>query len=226
LKVGERPAKEIRTLRDISVHAGHVERDFGANMNAIASLFLRAKHWQIFLLFAIFYVGGGVIMIFTTMTTQSPDNFGKIGLPLAGVMVLNMLCLLGWLWSMGTFLNSILPPMLRMKMGFFRFALAYPAVYLPVFMLIFQSATRNPGILAIMFPLHLFATFCMFYLLYFVSKSLVLAETGKPVSFHQYAGPFFLLWFFPVGVWITQPRINRLYAERRNAEPYTGVAGN
>lgn len=195
-------------------------------MSAIASLFLRAKHWQIFLLFGIFYVGGGAIMIFTMMTAQSPDNFGKIGLLLGCVMVLNMLCFLGWLWSMGTFLSSILPPMLRMKMWFFRFALIYSALYLPVLIVVFQSLLRNSVPLAIIFPLHFFATFCVFYLLYFVSKSLLLAETGKPVSFHQYAGPFFLLWFFPVGVWITQPRINRLYAERRNAESHSGVTGN
>jgi uncharacterized RDD family membrane protein YckC len=53
--------------------------------------------------------------------------------------------------------------------------------------------------------------FCMLYLLYFVSKNLVLAETRKPASFPDYAGPFFLIWFFPIGIWFTQPRINRLY---------------
>jgi len=54
--------------------------------------------------------------------------------------------------------------------------------------------------------------------IYFVSKSLVLAETGRPAVFYDYAGPFFLVWFFPIGVWIVQPRINRLY-ERKLAEP-------
>jgi hypothetical protein len=74
-------------------------------------------------------------------------------------------------------------------------------------------------LLALIYPLHVFAMICMFYLLYFVSKSLVLGETGKPASFYDYAGPFFLLWFFPAGIWIVQPRVNRLYSERKNAEP-------
>jgi hypothetical protein len=60
--------------------------------------------------------------------------------------------------------------------------------------------------------------YCMFYLLYFVSKSLVLAETDKTATFYDYAGPFFLMWFYPIGIWIIQPRINRLYSERGNAE--------
>jgi hypothetical protein len=50
-----------------------------------------------------------------------------------------------------------------------------------------------------------------------VAKNLVKAETGKRVTFYDYAGPFFLLWFFPIGVWFIQPRINQLYAEKHNA---------
>ena len=54
--------------------------------------------------------------------------------------------------------------------------------------------------------------YCLFFDLNFISKSLALAETGKPVSFYDYSGPFFLIWFFPLGIWFVQPRINRLYA--------------
>lgn len=61
-------------------------------------------------------------------------------------------------------------------------------------------------------PFHLLATYCVFFNLNFVSKSLVLAEAGRAVSFNDYAGPFFLLWFFPLGIWFIQSRINRLYA--------------
>jgi hydrogenase maturation factor len=39
-----------------------------------------------------------------------------------------------------------------------------------------------------------------------------LAMTGRTVSFYDYAGPFFLWWFFPLGIWFVQPRINRLFA--------------
>jgi hypothetical protein len=33
----------------------------------------------------------------------------------------------------------------------------------------------------------------------------------KPVTFSDFAGEFFLIWFFPVGIWIIQPRINKLF---------------
>lgn len=137
--------------------------------------------------------------------------------------VVFMLGFLGWFWSMGTFLDSILQPALRLELRIFRLALIYPMIYIPIFMASFISLSVNPVMFAAIFPFHLLAMSCMFYLLYFVSKSLVMVETNRAVSFYDYAGPFFLLWFFPIGVWFIQPRINRLYEEKMNAEPIPGI---
>jgi len=106
---------------------------------------------------------------------------------------------------------------LRSNVAFFRFALIYPPLYVFAFMVFFQ----NPSALwfAVVIPLHLLAMFCVLYSLYFVSKGLVLAERGKSASFYNYAGSFFLVWFFPIGVWIVQPKVNRLYAGKRNPKP-------
>ncbi|MNL47293.1 hypothetical protein D3C87_1700740 [compost metagenome] len=70
--------------------------------------------------------------------------------------------------------------------------------------------------LLLIIPLHLFSIFCLIYTLYFNAKSLKAVETRKPVTFSDFAGEFFLLWFFPVGVWIIQPRINKIFSE----DPY------
>jgi hypothetical protein len=69
----------------------------------------------------------------------------------------------------------------------------------------------NPGIFAIIFPLHLFSMFCIFYCLYFIAKSLKSVELQRPVTFNDYAGEFVLIWFFPIGVWVIQPRINNIF---------------
>jgi len=185
-------------------------------MGTVATFFLRAKHWQIFLLlFGIGCVGGTAAMLLDLVTVRSPEEFLKISLPFGFVMVLFMFCLLAWLWSMGSFLSSVVHPALRLRMGFFRFALAYPAIYLPIFIVLFQSVATRPAFFAIIFPFHFFSVFCLLYDLHFVSKNLVLAETGKPAAFPDYAGPFFLVWFFPVGVWFIQPKINRLCGQPR-----------
>jgi predicted branched-subunit amino acid permease len=114
------------------------------------------------------------------------------------------------------FLNSIIPPSLRPKVRLFRFTFVFPAIYIFIFIAVFMNPTISR--VAVIMPLHCLAVFCMFYNLYFVAKSLVLAETGKPTSFYYYAGPFFLIWFFPIGVWFIQPKINKLYTEKGIAE--------
>jgi hypothetical protein len=182
------------------------------------SFFLRAKHWQIFILvFGVYFVGQMALVGFILTSLHSQEVFSKGGLLAGLVMTLSTLGLFVWLWSLGSYFNSIVQPELRMESGFFRVALIYPPFYFFFFIATFQSST--PGLFGLIIPLHLFAMVCMFYLLYFVSKSLVLAETSKPASFYDYAGPFFLLCFFPIGIWIVQPKVNRLYSERQSAEP-------
>ena len=101
---------------------------------------------------------------------------------------------------MGLFFRSMVTPELRTHTQFFRFSLVFPVVYIPIFFF--------PGIPeAVIAPLHVVCTVCLFYLLYFVSRNLVVAETGEPVPFYEYAGAFFLLWFFPIGVWFVQPKV-------------------
>jgi len=53
--------------------------------------------------------------------------------------------------------------------------------------------------------------FCIFYCLYFVAKALKSVELQREVTFNDYAGEFFLFWFSPIGVWVLQPRINKLF---------------
>ena len=98
--------------------------------------------------------------------------------------------------------------------GLFRFALIYPAIYPFPFIMIFCSP--KPALMTRTFLFQLVAVTCMFYNLYFVSKNLVVAETGKPASFHDYAGPFFLIWFFPIGIWFIQPGSTE-YMQREGA---------
>ena len=53
------------------------------------------------------------------------------------------------------------------------------------------------------------------YLLVFAARSIVIAERqSAAVSFSDYSGPFFSLWFFPIGVWFVQPRVNQLVTDQ------------
>jgi hypothetical protein len=197
---------------------------FGGNVKAAARFFLLAKHWQIFaLLFAVPTIAEFSAIGVIPARIRSWHDFGPGGLFFLGVMVLYFLGFLAWFGSMGFFFRSIVKLDLRMETQFFRFALVYPVVYVPIFFFLVIPDTGVP--VWVILPLHLACMVCLFYLLYFVSKNLVLAETGKHASFYEYAGPFFLLWFFPIGVWIVQPKVNRLYVEKSSTEALTATTG-
>jgi len=183
-------------------------------LNLIERSFLRAKHWQIFLLVVgVSIVGEMVVMRSLPQGTPTPQDLQRTLAGTVGVTAIFMLCLLGWIWSMGSYLTSIAPRSLQLPMGLFRLAVIYPSAYLVA---LFVTLCLVPAVPAAIAPFHLLATVCMFYDLYFVSKTLVMAETGRPASFYGFSGPFFLLWFVPIGVWVIQPRINRLFTKRRS----------
>jgi hypothetical protein len=186
-------------------------------MNRIERFFVRAKHWQIFLLFvAVFAVGQLPLIGDFTAAAKSQEGQGVIrGLAqLVGELVVWGFLL--WLWSLGSFLASVAPPARTLKRRFFLFTIVCSAAYVPVSIALFQSIDRKLFIVTI--PLHLFGVFCMFCNLYFVAEGLETAETGERASFFDCLGPFLLLFFGIIGVWFIQPRINRLYAEKQTAQ--------
>jgi len=176
-------------------------------MNRIRDFLVRAHHWQVFALL----LGLTCVAEIVVVTTYPKGD--EVRIPAVALIAAELcwVCFAVWFWSLGSFLCSVVKPSLRLSLPSFGFALVYPLVYIGVFQIIpFERPTLGYN-LAI-FPFHLFAMFCVFVDLNFVSKSLALAETGRAVSFYDYAGPFFLLWFFPLGIWFVQPRVNRLYA--------------
>jgi hypothetical protein len=201
--------------------AGDSNPDFGrstthAHMSGVADFFLRAKHWQIFLLLFGLDCVGTVATIVMNLMRVSPEVLAKASLPLAVVSVLSLCCYLVWFWFMGSFLASIVPPEFRVNTGIFRFTLIWVALYALTFIPFLKDLYSVPKPVTV--ALYLFGILCWLNNLYFVSNQLVVAETAKPTgSFFDYAGPFFLLWISLIGVWFIQPRINRLYAQRITA---------
>jgi len=198
-------------------------------------IFLRAKHWQLFLLtFAIPFLLQIVMMvsIFSHLLHQ-PNNVPDVTVVfsylklLPVIMVLYMGTLFGWQFSVAIGLQKMVPAGVHMKVKKFKIFFFIPVIYLTLF-LIFISfiLTLNftnigpsnfsyrlvfPFLLII--PLHFFSIFCIFYCLYFVAKTFKTVELQREVTFSDFMGEFFLVWFFPIGVWIIQPKINKMIKE-------------
>ncbi|WP_289056093.1 hypothetical protein [Carboxylicivirga marina] len=194
--------------------------------------FLQAKHWQIFLLtFGIpmifqFVMMGSMMSNFTTQTNPDPTtmfNYMKF-FPL--MMVIFMAVFFGWFWSVAIGLQEKVPEGVTMKVRKFKIFFFIPLMYILLFMTFFSVSmngllTSNTvpnigiigGLFAIIFPLHLFSMFCIFYCLYFVAKTFKTVELQREVKFSDFAGEFFMIWFYPIGIWIVQPKINKMIEE-------------
>lgn len=182
-------------------------------MRAIGQFFLRARHWQLFTLFVGLYLVG-VVFIFAGELGATPKVGGvPVGMIAAGaLMVFWMLCFMAWIGSMGIFLNTLKEPSARLRTRLLWCALIYASIYIFIFVAFFFG-TSAPAVGWGILPPHLLATFCIFYAMYWAAKSLAMVEKPGRVTFYDCAGPLFLIWFFPLGVWFLQPKINRLWAQ-------------
>lgn len=192
------------------------------------NFFLRIRHWQFFLLAFVLPVVLYVLMLLPLFTGNSEDNDLIISLLLLVTVGISLFMNTGWQYAIGTNLHKRLPADNPMPLKRFKWFLAIPVIYIAFMLLVFLPLLftnvdpespdgMEPIILSTMalliIPIHLFSMFCMFYTLYFNAKSLKAVESKGPVTFSEFAGEFFLMWFLPVGIWIIQPRINKIFTE-------------
>ena len=187
--------------------------------------FLRAKHWQLFLLtFGIPMILQMIMMASMFInagwnTEPNPTFIMSYFALFPIIMLVFMGVFFGWFWAVAVGLQSRVPKDVTMKVGRFKLFLFIPLIYI-LFFLGFMVTTMsgalqdgsapNPGMFALIIPLHLFSMFCIFYCLYFVAKTFKTVELQRKVTFSDFAGEFFMIWFYPIGIWIIQPKINKM----------------
>lgn len=184
------------------------------------NFFLRLRHWQLFLLMLLVPILCQIIFMGIMISSESPRLLMLL-FPI--VMLWYIGTYFGWMYSVSKAMHEKVPFQLRGTLSRFRVFMLIPIIYMLCLSLYvalmshFQfNGLSSVAFLCIVMPLHLFSMFCIFYCLYFCAKTLKAAEWQRPVTFSDFAGEFFLLWFFPIGVWILQPRINRLAADTGN----------
>ena len=176
--------------------------------------FLQLKHWHVFFLISgipiVFLIIAKVILITSdNQTTRMTLNY----IPFINIIFTT--AFFGWLYIIATALHSKLPD--SVKMNLTRYKIFF---FLPLFSFLWFLCVEiasygqlfPPGTVLIILPLYLFSISCLFYNLFFVSKTLKSVELQRQVTFRDYARDFFLLCLFPIGVWFIQSRINKMFA--------------
>lgn len=192
------------------------------------SQILRAKHWLLFTLiyglpFIVHVSSMGFIM--TRMFEDPELGFGTIARYMAVLVVLVAISggtMMAWFWSVAVGLKDKLPEGAGIPMTRFKAFFIIPLIYFPLAMMlglsvmqtVLQGQEPDPMFLLKVMPifmlLHFFTIFCIFHTMFFVAKTIKAAELQRPVTFGDFAGEFFMTWFFFVGVWIMQPKINKM----------------
>jgi len=181
--------------------------------------FLKLKHWQFFgltvgLLFIIKIV---VLVVIATRNINLFDN-PKADYFAALLFFVFFFIFVGWFYALGTNLNKKLPDGVKMSLKKFKW-FSFLSVALVVAFVVFYVGLASlfwlPDI--VFAGLYLFVVFCYCYCFNFSIKSLKAVELQRAVTFSDYAGDLFLFLFFPIGVWIIQPRINKIFEEKEEA---------
>ncbi len=183
-------------------------------------LFLKAKHWQLFLLlFVIPFLLNIAFVIRMVLSFQmgEPNQlnilFRNIW-PAYMLILIAMGALYAWFWSIAIGLKDKIPPSVKLKTKWFRIALFFTILYF-IFYMAFFNYVLSRGFQYFQYfnfilPIHFIALFCLLYLIYFVAKTFKTIELQREVRFSDFIAEFFLFWFNFVGVWILQPKINQI----------------
>lgn len=114
-----------------------------------------------------------------------------------------------WIWSIGTKLHIQSKPDNKLKLYLFKVSILFPLVYG------IYGIYRMISIGDVIMTMHFAAMLSTLYAMIFAAKTLKSAELKENAPVSEYLGDFFLIWFFPIGIWILQPRIHNII-EKQN----------
>src|ERR1044071_1393973 len=187
-------------------------------------IFLRLKHWQIFILtFGLFIL----VWIFVTISDFS-QLFGSddgtsflratTNFTLRLILLIQTICLICanfWRYAIGTrlhkkhYYNSFMLLIFRWSLYFSTLANTARFVVFPSIGFFDGEFNNLVTVLSLLGGI---------YCDYFAARLLNSVEQQRNVSFREFSGDFFAFIFYPIGVWWLQPRINRIFG--RNEEVY------
>lgn len=182
-------------------------------------LLKKLKHWQIFLLI----VGMPVMLqliqsiIFISSADGNAANYGNI---LGLLIILPLLIYYGWIGSVGSTFSQR-NTAVNMPIGRFRLSLwtsgicsVLLTVYFWTYPQYLQATDNEEAVPIMLVGVLVFVTlFTLFYCLSFMARGVVQLERNRRVSSSEFYSEFVMAVVFPIGIWLLQPRINRLERE-------------
>ena len=179
-------------------------------IHPVARFVADCKHWQLFAVFALYALI--IAAMFQNYLVTSRVDASSVRLVIALTIPFAVGVYL-WVWCIGHISNACCEHRLRRGNRLFNLAFPIPLVYL-VFSMeawprLVQSG-RTSGALSVIMFLHFICVFLVFYGLAQSAMRLRTAESGDHAGFWRSIGAMLLIWYFPIGVWFIQPRLQAL----------------
>jgi hypothetical protein len=188
-----------------------------AEMRRVAEFIARRRAWQIFLaliapmILLQLFVMGKMLPLTEVGDIAKSELLQQLVQRTLILTLVMLLVLFAWLDAIALVSNQLIKPSLRPALRGYAAAMIYALTYCALAVHFFPGYISNgqefPAPIVVM---HIAATAANLYVLAFTAKSLVLAEKQSEVSFSDYFGTFVQVWFFPIGVWFVQRRVNKL----------------
>lgn len=193
-------------------------------------IYLKAKDWQLFVLLVLaplvycFYV---LYVIFAQADMEMHDDPSRIFIifqEFPVIMAVFTCLFFGWLWSIVIGLQHKMPRNVNMNLSRFTIIFFIPLSYILLVLftisglypaLDFEAFVNSKFNIPILIELmNLISIVCIIHSMIFAAKTIKAVEAGRAVKFEEYASEFFSLLFSFVGIWIVQPKVNRLFKMR------------
>jgi len=172
--------------------------------------FLKLKHWELFLMLA--------LPTAASLLFRVP----MIPLVVASIGLFMLLVLFLWMFSIGSWSNSHLPEARRSNPVLFAASLAIPLVYVLMYIFVYvpQLAGGPPEKPPLwLLPMHMLSMAGIFYAFWYTARQLKSLQENEEADFLIFSSTFFLLFIFPLGVWLIQPSVNELYQKLESPSP-------
>ncbi len=166
------------------------------------TFFLKLRHWELFLMLA----------LPTIMTLMFKIPFEPLVAASIGLFML--LVLFAWMFSVGSWSNRHLAESRRRNVVPFAIGLALPIVYVLMYIFLYipqldDGAPSRPPLWLL--PMHMLSMVGIFYGIWYTARQFKSLQENEDGGFMIFSSTFFLLFIFPIGLWLIQPAVNQLY---------------
>lgn len=179
---------------------------------------LKLKHWQLFIPAGGLFILIHISSIFISVFSAHDFLFSYLAYVFPPLMILTIATLFAWIYGLVKEFSAEIPSDINPSQKWFKILFTYSLSYMFILFILMGIMFSGKGFeekyVFIILPFHFLAMFCNIYIFWFAGRTLKMAEVKRKVTFSEYAGEFFLMLFFYIGIWILQPRVNKMIQEK------------